>query len=127
SICSGTVGRPKCRSETWKTVSIPPTRPSAEACDDGVCELTRRCRATKIARHGLSLTDDALHRIANAFRARVILQMLEHEACGVHQRPGVRYSLPRDVWRRPVNRFEDGRVLAEVRAGRETETADETR
>src|SRR5580765_3304645 len=98
SICAGTVGRPKCRSETWNTVNIAqPPSSSSEPSDDSVSELRGRRRAAKVPRDGLPLADHALHRIANAFRARVILQMFEHETRGVDERAGIRNALPRNV------------------------------
>src|SRR5690349_9467166 len=127
SICSGTNGRPKCRSETWNTVTIGRPAASSEASDDGVGELRRGRGPAEIARDGLSLADHTLHRVANAARARVIAEMLEHEARRVHERAGVRDALSRDVGRGTVNGLEDGGVRSEVRARCESESADQTR
>src|SRR3982751_3090232 len=127
SICSGTNGRPKCRSETWKTVSIRMPRGSGERSDDGVGELRRRGRAAEIARDGLPLANHTLHPVADALRPRAIVEMLEHEACGVHECPGIRDALPRYVRRGAVHSLEDRRVLPEIGAGREPEPADESR
>src|SRR5215831_8183758 len=116
SICSGTNGRPKCRSETWNTVTIGRPSASSEARDDGVGELRSGRGAAQVACHGLPLADHDLHGIANSARARVILEVLEHETRRIHECAGIRDALPRDVGRGAVNGLEDRGIRSEVRA-----------
>src|SRR6266542_774406 len=90
-------------------------------------ELSGRSTPPQILGADVVLHDRRLERPAQPGRGGELTDVIEHHRGGKQLGRGVRDSLPRDVRRRAMHRLKDRRVLADVRARREPESADEPR
>src|SRR5215212_3715435 len=112
SICAGTAGRPKCRSEMWRRrmlgraasgegraaserrrtrwreaahAPLAPRRSPLEFRNDRVGELLGGRGAAEVARDGHALADGGLQGGADPLGARLVAHVIEHEAGGEDQ------------------------------------------
>ncbi len=99
--------------------------------DDRVCVFGRAdggrvvARRLEVVGHALAVGDDGRDRRFEALRCVALAEVLEHELAGEDHRRRIHLVLALVLRGRAVRRLEDGRVLADVRAGRDPEPADE--
>jgi hypothetical protein len=83
--------------------------------------------AAYVPREFAAVAVDLVNRVADLHRSLIFTKVTQHEQGRSQHGSGIGDIFPGDVGRGAVDGFEDGALVAEIRAGDETEAADQSR